>query len=179
MSSPQSSNTFDVCLTSWNDKDAAAVRASQRQDDLSEFEGEPIGSELSETDVPVFVVVTHNVLTPIACGGLRPLSPPMAEINTMYVVPEFRGRAYGAAYLVLHEQEVQARERGWSTLRLETGVLMLSSRKFYERHGFGKIPFHSMELTRNQRYLCAMRRFWIWTCPIDPSAKCNMLRHSC
>ncbi|GIZ43269.1 hypothetical protein CKM354_000650100 [Cercospora kikuchii] len=137
--SPKSAHQFDIRLTDWNDENAVALRERLRQEIFSEYQGEP-GTALSAEDIPVFVVVTHNKTLPIACGGLRPLSVAAAEVKRMYVEPEFRGRAFGVADVVLHQLETQARERGWNILRLATGVRMIQAQRFYERRGFYEIP---------------------------------------
>ncbi|MBA2683890.1 MAG: GNAT family N-acetyltransferase, partial [Gemmatimonadaceae bacterium] len=37
----------------------------------------------------------------VACGAFRPLSPGIAEIKRMFVEPEYRGRGYSRAMLVM------------------------------------------------------------------------------
>jgi GNAT superfamily N-acetyltransferase len=56
----------------------------------------------------------------------------------MYVVPPARGS--GVATSLLRALEVQAAERGWTVLRLETGTEQPDARRFYERHGYRQIP---------------------------------------
>ena len=61
-----------------------------------------------------------------------------AEIKRMYVVPHARGT--GVATHVLRALESAAVERGWTTLRLETGTAQPDAQRFYEREGYRQIP---------------------------------------
>ena len=74
----------------------------------------------------------------VACGGLRELDVGTAEIKRMYVVPAARGA--GAGRLVLDVLEEEARKRGYSTLRLESGTEQHEARGLYERAGYREIP---------------------------------------
>jgi putative acetyltransferase len=56
----------------------------------------------------------------------------------MYVVPE-RRRA-GVAGALLAALEAEARRRGWTLLRLETGTEQPDAMAFYERYGYYRIP---------------------------------------
>ncbi|KAK6533450.1 hypothetical protein TWF694_002390 [Orbilia ellipsospora] len=143
-------NTIDIAsieirLTNWLDEDGVALRALQRKEIvIADYREEP-GLPPSADDMPVFLVLKLNSI-PIACGGLRPLDPDAnnkireAEIKRMFVIPEYRGKRHGVADLLMKHLESQALERGWSTVKLETGKDMESARKFYERHGYKEIP---------------------------------------
>lgn len=56
----------------------------------------------------------------------------------MYVVPESRGS--GVSTGLLTRLEAGARDRGWVTLRLETGPAQPDAIRFYERAGYRRIP---------------------------------------
>jgi GNAT superfamily N-acetyltransferase len=56
----------------------------------------------------------------------------------MYVVPDRRGS--GIATTVLRALESAAAERGWRTLRLETGTEQPDAQRFYRREGYHEIP---------------------------------------
>lgn len=58
----------------------------------------------------------------------------------MYVLPECRGKIQGIADLLMQQLELQATQRGFRILRLETGVDMTQARKYYEKHGYAEIP---------------------------------------
>jgi GNAT superfamily N-acetyltransferase len=73
----------------------------------------------------------------VGCGALRALGDGAAEVKRMYVVPAARGR--GVARAVLAGLEAAARERGWSTLRLETGPRQPEAVGLYTRAGYRPI----------------------------------------
>ena len=56
----------------------------------------------------------------------------------MYVVPPSRGS--GVAGALLRALESAAVERGWTTLRLETGSAQPDAIRFYAREGYREIP---------------------------------------
>ena len=69
----------------------------------------------------------------VGCGAVV-LDGPFGEIKRMFVDPAVRGS--GAARGLLDLLEAQARPRGCSTLRLETGIHQHDAIRFYERAGF-------------------------------------------
>ncbi|MGX6449006.1 GNAT family N-acetyltransferase [Patulibacter sp. S7RM1-6] len=76
--------------------------------------------------------------TAVGCGGLRPLEEGVAEIKRMYVDPLARGT--GVAPALLAALEAAALERGWTTLRLETGDRQPDAMRFYAREGYAENP---------------------------------------
>lgn len=75
---------------------------------------------------------------PAGCGALRPLEQGVGEVKRMYTTPWARGN--GVALAVLSKLEEQARQRGYSVLRLETGDRQLAALRLYERAGYRPIP---------------------------------------
>jgi putative acetyltransferase len=73
----------------------------------------------------------------VGCGALRPLEPGVGEVKRMFVLPEFRGR--GIARQMLLAIESSARERGYSTLRLETGTRQPKAIRLYRSGGYAEI----------------------------------------
>ena len=89
--------------------------------------------------------VLYEDETPAACGGVqlfgdsqRGLARGYGEIKRMYVRPEFRGRGY-AKQMLKHLEEL-ATTRGFSKVRLETGISQPEAIGLYERNGYYKIP---------------------------------------
>lgn len=124
----------------WDDPDGTALRQAQR----AELDGrygtddhEP-GTPPSAADIDVFLVATDHAGRAIGCGALRRLGPATAELKRMYVAPDVRGS--GVATALLRALEKAAAERGWSTLRLETGPAQPDAMRFYEREGYREIP---------------------------------------
>jgi putative acetyltransferase len=124
----------------WSDPAGAALRAAQRAE-LDERYGsddhEP-GPAPSAADIDVFLVAVGADGRALGCGALRRLGPASAEIKRMYVIPASRGS--GVAAGLLRALEIRARERGWTTLRLETGPGQPDAIRFYEREGYRRIP---------------------------------------
>lgn len=123
----------------WADPAGAALRAAQRAELDARYgstDHEP-GPPPSAEDIDLFLVASAGGEA-VACGALRRLGPDSAEIKRMYVVPAARGS--GVATRVLRALEAAAFERGWTTLRLETGTAQPDSQRFYEREGYARIP---------------------------------------
>lgn len=124
----------------WDDRDAVVLRARQRAEIAERYgtpDSEP-GAAPSAEDVAVFLVAFDEVGTPVGCGGLRELGGGAGEVKRMYVDPAWRGT--GVAGLVLRALEDRARERGWTSLRLETGDAQPDAVRFYTRSGYRRIP---------------------------------------
>jgi putative acetyltransferase len=65
------------------------------------------------------------------------LEPGVGEVKRMFVLPEFRGR--GIARHILMALESTAQERGYSTLRLETGTRQPEAIGLHKAAGYGEI----------------------------------------
>ncbi|MCI0538932.1 MAG: GNAT family N-acetyltransferase [Verrucomicrobiales bacterium] len=75
---------------------------------------------------------------PVGCGALRQFDEGAAEIKRMYVAPA--GRRRGIARKILAELERLAREFGYGSIRLETGIRQPEAQQLYESMGFRRIP---------------------------------------
>ena len=88
--------------------------------------------------------VLYEDEAPTACGGVQffddstQTGESYGEIKRMYVRPEFRGRGY-AKELLNHLEELSA-ARGFSKVRLETGISQPEAIGLYERNGYYEIP---------------------------------------
>jgi putative acetyltransferase len=123
----------------WDDPDGVALRDAQETEldgrygnDNHEPGPPPSGDNIS------YFVVAYSGGRAIACGALRRLDASTAEVKRMYVVPGSRGS--GVAGAVLAALEAAALERGWTTLRLETGTRQPDAQRFYRRAGYHEIP---------------------------------------
>jgi putative acetyltransferase len=124
----------------WNDPAGTNLRLKQRAELDHRYgtdDHEP-GPPPSGENIAVFLVATDANGTPIGCGALRQLDETSAEIKRMYVLPASRGT--GVAKEILRALETAATERGWTTLRLETGTEQPDAQRFYEREGYKEIP---------------------------------------
>jgi GNAT superfamily N-acetyltransferase len=79
---------------------------------------------------------------PVACGGLRPLEPPIAEIKRMFVTAAARGRGHGRALLA--ELERRARDFGYERVRLYTTQVLHEARALYDDAGYYRIDVPSV-----------------------------------
>lgn len=132
--------TWTIEERPWHDPAGAALRQAQRTElDLryGSDDHEP-GPAPSAADIDVFLIASTSSGEAVACGALRHLDPTSAELKRMYVTPAHRGT--GVATALLRALEHQARARGWTTLRLETGPTQPDAIRFYEREGYREIP---------------------------------------
>jgi GNAT superfamily N-acetyltransferase len=125
----------------WDDPVVQQLADDQQTEIRARYGGklEP-GRPPSAADVAVVLLASEDDGTPLGCGALRPLDDGAVEVKRMYVVPAARGRGVGGA--VLAGLEAAARERGWTTLRLETGPLQPEAVALYTGAGYREIgPF--------------------------------------
>lgn len=71
----------------------------------------------------------------LGCGAMV-VGPEYGEVKRMYTRPEARGLGLGGRLLALLEGE--ARARGCTLFRLETGYLQGEALRLYERCGYGR-----------------------------------------
>ena len=117
---------------SWDDPDVQRLTADQQTEVRVRYDGkgEP-GTPPSAADISLVLVARDDEGTALGCGALRVLADGVAEVKRMYVVPTARGR--GVARAVLTGLEDAARDRGWTTLRLETGPRQPEAVALYKR----------------------------------------------
>ena len=132
-------DAVQICPVPWDDPDVQRLTAAQQAELRARYEGgqEP-GTPPSAADVAVVLIARDPSGEAVGCGALRPLGGGVAEIKRMYVVPAARGR--GVSKLVLAGLEAAARDRGWTTLRLETGPRQPEAVALYEGAGYRPIP---------------------------------------
>ena len=75
---------------------------------------------------------------PAGTGGLKQVSPEVAEVKRMYVDRRFRGG--GVARVVLERLVADAQAAGYRWLQLETAVWMVEAHGLYRRFGFVDAP---------------------------------------
>jgi GNAT superfamily N-acetyltransferase len=78
---------------------------------------------------------------PAGCGGLRVLSPGVAELTRVFVRPSLRGR--GGAQVLLAALERAAVDVGLTTIRLDARKDLVEARRLYARNGYVEIPIYS------------------------------------
>ena len=91
----------------------------------------------------------------VACGALRPAGPGTGEVKRMFVRPEHRRQGFSRA--ILGAIEERARDRGYGTIRLETGVDQPAAIALYQSAGYYPIPAYG-EFADDPRSLCFEKR---------------------
>jgi putative acetyltransferase len=105
---------------------------------------------------PDFVFVVGKIGSePVACGALRKLEEGMAEVKRMFVRGAFRRKGYSRQLLQFLESSAQ--ERGYRTLRLETGTAQPEAISLYESSGYRQIPCYG-EYVSNPFSICYEKR---------------------
>ena len=127
-----------VVPTDWDDADVQRLTADQQAELRARYDGqgEP-GTTPSAADISLVLVARDDDGTALGCGALRLLGNGVAEVKRMYVAPSARGR--GVAKAVLAGLEEASRERGWTTLRLETRPRQPEAIGLYCRAGYRPI----------------------------------------
>ena len=81
----------------------------------------------------VTLFVAHEGGVALGCGAYQFERDGSAEIKSMFVTPEARGRGIGRALLTAIEDDLRGRV---TTVRLETGIKQLPAIQLYESVGF-------------------------------------------
>jgi GNAT superfamily N-acetyltransferase len=99
-------------------------------DDLDEIEGVYL-----ESGGEFLVGIMEGEV--VAMGAIKRVSPQVAEVKRMRVVPGLQGRGYGQAMLeALHRR---AAGLGYSTLHLDTTVQQRVARRLYLKNGYREV----------------------------------------
>ena len=79
---------------------------------------------------------------PVACGGVKLISPGIGSLKRMWVAGSARGVGLGRRMLLALEAE--SRELGVTTLRLETNRALAEAISLYRRSGYAQVaPFNA------------------------------------
>ena len=79
---------------------------------------------------------------PVACGAVKSISPGVGSLKRMWVAGSVRGLGFGRRMLVALES--QARELGFTTLRLETNRALAEAIRLYQSSGYAEVaPFNT------------------------------------
>ena len=91
----------------------------------------PFYDQYNKTDDLSYCAVVYEEENPVACGALKAFTAEEAELKRMFVIPEFRGKGYASG--IIAELEVWAKELGFKSLILETGIKQEEAIKLYEK----------------------------------------------
>lgn len=75
---------------------------------------------------------------PVACGALKPMAPGIGYLKRMWVAPRVRGLGFARRMLAALEQ--QARELGFTAVRLETNRTLTEAIRLYQSAGYVEVP---------------------------------------
>jgi DNA-binding MarR family transcriptional regulator/N-acetylglutamate synthase-like GNAT family acetyltransferase len=75
---------------------------------------------------------------PLACGGVKTLSPGVGYLKRMWVADAVRGLGFGRRMLGALEE--QSRALGFTVLRLETNRALTEAIEMYRRAGYAEVP---------------------------------------
>lgn len=109
-------------------------------------------SALAVPDVRFFVIRDNG--QPLAMAALKRITPELAEIKSMHVLAEARGR--GLSSRLLAHLIAEAEAGGHSQLALETGreEIFTPAKRLYEKAGFTECgPFGSYSFDPNSLYM--------------------------
>jgi GNAT superfamily N-acetyltransferase len=87
----------------------------------------------------VFVVAYINDY-PVGCGSICPLDLNSAELKRFYVDSKYRKK--GIASKILSFLEYKAKNKGYSTIKLETGPFQPESIELYKKFGYINIELY-------------------------------------
>lgn len=95
-------------------------------------------AQFNKIDLIKNVVVAYCDGNPVGCGAFKPYNDSSAEVKRMYVPEAVRGQ--NIASRVLTEIENWARETGFNTCILETGLRQPEAIALYKKMGYQVIP---------------------------------------
>lgn len=108
-------------------------------DDLAIRDGEEhdFYHQFNNIDVLKYVVVVYDGQHAVGCGAFKEYESGIVEIKRMYTNPNTRGK--GIASKILTELETWAKELGYVSCILETGVKMPEAIGLYLKTGYHSI----------------------------------------
>lgn len=121
--------------------DANFIQLVQLLDaDLAERDGadHAFYAQFNKVHMIQHVVIAYENNTAAGCGAFKPFDSDSVEIKRMYVVPQHRNK--GIAAEVLKELELWAKEEGYTSTVLETGMKQPEAIRLYEKCGYSRIP---------------------------------------
>ena len=140
----------------WDDPDVQRLAGDQQAELRARYDGgtEP-GTPPSAADLALVLVARDDDGTAIGCGALRGLADGVGGAQA-HVRGAVRARPWGRG-AVLAALEEAARERGWTTLRLETGPRQPEAIALYTGAGYRPIEAFGAYVGRGRRRLPVLR----------------------
>jgi putative acetyltransferase len=132
-----------VSAESPSNKECLELLAQLRSELSEKYPDELRGVPLVPEELAVAGAVFHvarRAGQPVGCGAIRPFEPGVAELKRMFVVQEARGRGVGRT--ILASLETFAKNFGYRSVRLETGLKQPEAISLYESAGYYRAPCH-------------------------------------
>lgn len=126
--------TLDVAAGDAASRDAQALMG-ELSDVLRDLTGDSGAASFDPAAIDLFAIARDDAGNPVGCGALRRIDGDTAEIKRMYARP---GSGAGAAVLAF--LEAQAARLGYRGVWLETRVINTRAVRFYDTHGYLRIP---------------------------------------
>ena len=121
------------------DPDFASLVALLDADLLERYqEKQSFFNQFNKLDSIRHVVIAYADSVPIGCGAFKVFEPLICEVKRMFVVKDMRGKKVSKA--ILQALEEWAREEGFATAVLETGLNQPEAIALYEHSGYERIP---------------------------------------
>lgn len=118
----------------------AGILMDELSDTLQRITGRSGKSSFDPNDVraprSIFVIARDAAGKALGCGAFRPMDENTAEVKRMYA----RMSGKGTGGLILAYLEKRAKEYGYRSLKLETGLVNQQAVDFYEGRGYKRIP---------------------------------------
>ena len=95
-------------------------------------------SQFNNIDVLKHTVVVYDNAIAVGCGAFKKYDNSSVEIKRMFTKPE--QRQLGVATKILLELETWAKELGYQSTLLETGIRQIEAVNFYHKNKYNVIP---------------------------------------
>jgi putative acetyltransferase len=111
----------------------ALLRTELTQKYPDELRGTPLIPE-ELTAAGAAFLLARRAGHPVGCGAIRPFEPGVAEVKRMFVVHQARGLGIGR--VILESLETFAKNFGYRSVRLETGLKQPEAISLYQSAGY-------------------------------------------
>ncbi len=130
---------YTIKRTTSDDTDFQAL-VTELDKDLAIRDGDDHAfyAQFNKIDMIRHVVIFYDGKTAVGCGAIKSYDERSAEVKRMYVPLALRGK--GIAALILSELESWAKELGYRSCVLETGLKQPEAIRLYTKCGYAVIP---------------------------------------
>ena len=87
--------------------------------------------QFNKIDLLNHCVVLYEGENPVGCGAIKPYDEESAELKRMFVIPEFRGKGYASKIMEILES--WAKDLGFGSMILETGIQQTDAIQLYQK----------------------------------------------